>query len=98
MANLRNGNTYYIDSTAEILDEKALVVYIIVTATAANGRIVLADLGNGTAQTKLDLRVATSGDSEAFPFDAYPVLFPNGIRVVTLSNAVATLVLTKAGG
>lgn len=102
MANTFNGNTFYVDSAHsssadDLLRKGVLVAYVNVTATAANGRIVLGDVGNDP-QKKLDLRVAVSGDSQLFRFDANPVLFPNGIQVITLANAIATIVLRNPGG
>jgi len=100
MANVRNANTFYIDtqhiSDPDALDEKNIKAnYITLTATAANGRIVLAD-NNSNEILKLDLRVATSGDTAYFDFSDKPILFPNGIRVKTLSNAVATVVVGES--
>jgi hypothetical protein len=96
VANVRNANTFYIDTQSAVdadnLIIKGLAVhYVSVTATAANGRLVLQDL-TVTPATKVDLRVATSGDTEVFSFEMNPLLFPNGIKPSTLSNAVATVV------
>ena len=102
MANVQNGNSFYID-TAHVTDgddltrKNVLVAYVTVTATAANGRIVLGDAGNDP-QTKLDLRVVTSGASQVFRYDQAILIFPNGIRVMTLTNAVATVIFKNAGG
>ncbi len=102
MANVLNNNTFYIDtafasSADDLVRKNALVAYIIVTATAASGRIVLSDVG-ASPDLKLDLRVATSGATQEFSFVDNPVVFPNGIRVSTLSNAIATVVLRNPGG
>ena len=100
MANIKNGNTWYIDattsSTSDDLVGNVQITGVILSATAANGRIVLSDSSNA-AHTKLDLRVATSGASQQFFFDVAPVSFPNGVRVSTLSNAVATLIYKSTG-
>ena len=102
MANVLNGNTWFVDTqyTSEADDlvrKQLLVVYITVTATAANGRIVVGDSGSNPAP-KFDLRVAVANTTEIFRFEAKPSLFPNGIRVLTLSNAVATVVIQNPGG
>jgi len=98
MANLLNGNTFYIDSTSPDLERKqALVVYIALTATASNAIMVLSDVG-AAPQKKLELRVAGAGTTQLFRFTDSPVLFPNGISVTTLTNAVATLVIKNSGG
>jgi hypothetical protein len=92
MANVLNGNTWFADTVHsndadDLVRKQTLVTYIIVTTTGANARIVLGDSSGNTA-TKLDLRVSESGVSKLFRFDGNPVLFPNGIRVLTLTNAV----------
>jgi hypothetical protein len=102
LANTRNGNTWYVDTqhsaSSDSLAVKGIrVLGVVVTATAANGRIVLSD-EQGTPPTKLDLRVATSGDSKHFDFCESPVAFPNGIRPVTLTNAVVTVIIEEARG
>lgn len=102
MANISNGNTFYVDTAFSLESDdlartNTLVTYVIVTATAANGKIVLGDaVTNSTI--KMDLRVPTSGSSVMFRFDVSPVIFPKGIRVVQLANAVATIVFKNAGG
>jgi len=95
LANTLNGNTWFVDtaysSSADDLPLNNLMVeYVIVTATAANAVVVLSDPSTGAK--KFDLRVDTAGRSELFRFESDPVRFPNGIRVLTLTNAVATVV------
>lgn len=98
MANIRSGNTVYIDATGAISIEKNLnVVAVIVTATAASGRIVIQDNAS-SPQNKMDLRVATSGQSQLFSLVGSEVSFTNGLRIGTLTNAVATIILTSNGG
>lgn len=99
MANVRNGNSFYIDtqsssSSDDLVIRGIKVHYIILTATAANGRLVLQDTGNNV--NKCDVRVATSGACQVFDFSACPLFFPNGIKPSTLSNAVATLIGSEA--
>lgn len=100
--NVLNGSTFYIDTQwSSEADEYAKrpvhVSYIIVTATAANGRVQLADVGpNGPI--KVDLRVATAGDSKIFHFRDKSMVFPAGIKPVILSNAVVTVGVTNIGG
>lgn len=101
MANQQNGSTFYIDTahstdTDDLEKKNALVSYVVVTATAANGRIVLGDVGSNGA-TKVDLRVPVSGQSILFHFRNSPMNFPNGIKVLTLANAVATVGITNTG-
>jgi hypothetical protein len=101
LANTLNGNTWYIDTAHASADDDLsgtfFVFYIVVTATGANAVLELADAGD-TVMSKIKLGVATSGASQTFRFDNFPIRFPNGIRVKTLTNAVATLVGTQSKG
>ena len=100
MANTRNSNSWYIDtqysSATDDLSLNQLQVFaIFVTATAANGQVVLGDPVTGAK--KLDLRVPTANQTQMFTFYETPISFPNGIRVLTLANAVATAVGSSNG-
>lgn len=100
VANVRSANTFYIDtqsaSSSDDLVEKGLTVtHVIVTATSASAVLVLQD--TTTTITKCDLRVATSGATQVFDFSDNPIIFPNGVKPSTRTNAVATLVLKSRG-
>lgn len=92
-----NGNTIYITTgTGDIADTQGTkVMYVILTATSANGRIVLED--TTSTKVKIDLRVPTSGETKVFDFSAAPLYFPNGINVDTLTTASVTLVVRGQG-
>lgn len=95
MANVRSGNTHFVDSTGSLSQEKNLRIgQVILTATSANAVIVLSDHAGTTK--KLELRVAASGESRSFELPV-PMIFPNGINVTTLTNCVATLVYNGVG-
>jgi hypothetical protein len=93
MANAQNANTFYIDATGALNTRRTSVYYVVVTATAANAILELVTSGNDTK--KANLRVATSGDSAVFDFTSKPILFPDGVKVGTLTNAVATLIYNE---
>lgn len=98
MANVRNGNTYYIDSASVSLNEPSIRVRsVLLTATNATNTLVLGD-DNSTASypTKLAL-VGTSGVSLLFDYSSNPIYFPNGIRVTTVTACTATLILEGQG-
>jgi len=98
VANVRNLNTDYVDSTGTLNSGKAAkVVYIIVTATSASAVLLLTDTASGNPK-KLNLRVADANSTQVFDFSNSPIVFPNGVRVETLTNAVATVVYTTSGG
>jgi hypothetical protein len=89
MANIQSANSWYVDSTGN-LTGNFKIVYIVMTATAASGVIVFQDVT--TSANRMDLRVATSGATQVFDFSECPISCPNGIKVSTLTNAVATFV------
>lgn len=99
MANLRLGNTYYIDtqySTNEELARKNILVKgVVLTTSAAGGQLVLSDAGLGV---KLSLKAAADEDTVHFDFSSTPVIFSTSIRPTTLSNAVATVIFAESGG
>lgn len=93
MANVRSGNSHYVDSTGALTTETPTkLAGVVLIATAANAVLVLRDY-DGTV-TKLELRLATSGDSQHFDFSNTPVFFPNGINATTVTNARAILIYT----
>lgn len=96
MANIRNGNTIYVDTIGTLISDKnILVVEVLITATAANAIVAICD-PDGTS-LKLNLRVVASGSTEQFVFLS-PIHFPNGIRCLTLTNAIATIIYTRSRG
>lgn len=97
MANVRNGNSVYIDSTGTVDASGVRVVGIVLTSTAANAVLVLTD-NAGSPVNKCDLRVATSGESQFFDFSISPLWFPSGLKVGTLTNAKAMIVYTNGNG
>lgn len=100
MANVLSGNTWYIDtahsSANDDLSGSYFVYYVVVTATSSSAVLELGDAT--TNDTKLKIHVASAGTPETFDFSAFPVRFPNGIKVKTLTNAVATLVGNQSKG
>ncbi len=100
MANVRNGNTFFVNqqhiSDGDALDVKNIkATAIFITATAANGICELVD-NTANEVKKLDLRVEISGRTEFFDLALTPVVFPNGIRVKTLTNAIATILVQES--
>jgi hypothetical protein len=91
MAIVSNGNTLFVDATGTVTTKSTIVYYITVTATAANGVLVLSD--NTTNAKKADLRVATSGATQTFDFSAAPLHFPTGVKVTTATTVAVTLVV-----
>lgn len=96
MASYASSNAIYIDATGDLLTKKNLkLLSVTVTATSATAVIVLQDITN--TSFKLDLRVADAGSTQVFDYSTGPMMFPNGFKCLTLTNAIATLVYTTAG-
>lgn len=105
MGNIRNGNTFYIDTqysaaSDELLIQGVRVPYVIVSASSSANQVILVD--SVTGAKKLNLQNMNSsanlGDSRIFDFKANPLLFPNGIRPLTLSNCIVTCVIIDPRG
>jgi hypothetical protein len=92
MANVKNGNTLFVDSTGAVSSTKTLVHYVIVTATSANAVVVFSDAT--TLQKKADIRVVAAGETQRFDFSANPIHFPNGVHATTVTSAAVTLVVS----
>lgn len=94
MANATSGNVIYVDTTGDLTsDTNKRIAYIALTATGANGRVVVREVDNSNP-IKLDLRVVTSGATQIFDFSRKPIVFTTGINIGTLSNAVCSIILT----
>lgn len=97
MANVRSGNSHYVDSTGSLTTNPVKVIGVLLTATAANGVIVLKDSGGSI--TRADLRNPTSGTTVHFDLSDSPLYFPTGINVTALTNnPVATIIYDGNGG
>lgn len=89
-------NTWYIDGTDTLSDNGNIrVSEILLTPTAANAVLLLAD-NNSAPSTKIDLRAAVSGETRQFSFSERPLIFQKGVKVVTLTNAVATIIFERS--
>lgn len=99
MANVRNGNTYYIDTDGEGLEEKnQAVVYIILTAT---GGAALLELGDNISGATYPIKVAIKAEADTTKhliLNESAMIFPNGIYVKTATNCQATLLLRTPNG
>jgi len=98
MANVRNSNTYFIDTASVSLDERGVrVLGIVITGDGAVGELLLADNDSGASYpVKLDLR-APNNQSVYLDFIECPIFFPNGIRVITATTVLATLIIKSPG-
>lgn len=105
MANVRNANTFYVDSAAADTDpgttgnlavKNIRLVALTISATGGNSDLILKDVTTGA--TKLDVREATNGETDYYDFSNAPIVFPNGIAPTTVSNVVATLIIQETRG
>lgn len=91
MANVRAGNTIFIDSTGTAIDKTVKVAYMVVVGHSGAGDFDLLDNTPGQA-TKMHVEAA-SGSTVYLDFSKYPILFSEGVVVETATNVHATLVL-----
>ena len=109
MANVLNGNTFYINTSSasgtagSFIESKDIIVeaYIVSASSAGNGGISVYDLSktNGAyAAGDQKLRVGVlANTTSSLSLDKVPITFPNGIWVVPDANVTATLVLRYKG-
>lgn len=94
MANTLSGNCWYVDTAyASATDDLAANVqidYVVVTATSASALITLKDPRTGA--TFITLNVPGNGSTQVFDFTGRPIVCRNGIRIGTLTNAVASII------
>lgn len=106
MANVLNGNTFYVDSASSgagsyIAEKDVQLLAIMFTSATAGHTIELADLkqlsSGATAAAgsdKLKLSVDATNQVVSVRLADTPIRFPNGIWIKSISSgAVATLVL-----
>lgn len=99
MANVVNGNTIKIDSTGVIVmnNKNILVTCIIVASTADAAVFELQDSDGSTDVDKIRIGIKEADDTKAFEISNAPIVFPNGIKVKTVTNCEATLVFKRIG-
>lgn len=97
MANIRSGNSYYIDTASVSLDIPGIqVIGIILTGAGGAAELALSDNVSGASYpSKINVRAA-SGSTIQLILEDSPLVFPNGIRVVTATNCNATLILKES--
>lgn len=95
MANVRNGNTFYIDGTSDPLTVKGIrVSHIVVTSVSSSATLILSDVDTGAIKIKLSV----PADKTVLYVDLSdnPMVFPNGINPSTVTTCVATLMLQES--
>jgi len=99
LANVRNSNTFWVDATGALagLGDNTKLFGIILVATGATAVMRLEDNQSSTVD-KIEVRLATSGESMHFDFSTVPLLFPKGINVTIVTNCTATLILRETQG
>ena len=102
MANVLNGNTFFIDtatgSGGATFDEKNIIVTgLFVTGTGSAAILVLSDASTPVVK-KLEIQLPAAIDTKFFPLEEAKILFPNGIDPTTVTNAKATVVFKRQGG
>jgi hypothetical protein len=76
--------------------ERVVVTEVILSALSGNASITLADHNSPSYPKKITVS-ATHHDTISAPISADGIFFPNGVRVVSITNGVATLVFRRAG-
>lgn len=103
MANVLNGNTFYINESSDsgtgesYIDKKGVkVIGILAFSDATTDTIKIYDKASGSAAAgalKLSLDFATAKDEHHFDLSGTPILFPNGIWVALTGSPEITLII-----
>lgn len=92
MANVRNANTFYIDTAGaggQLAVKNIRVTHICLTGTTgATPYLLLRDIT--TTNNKVEVRTLT-GTSEFLDYSDHPIVFPNGILPQTVTDCTAVL-------
>lgn len=92
MANVRSGNSHYVDSTGQLRDDACRISKIICTATGGAGALELRD--GADSVKKIDIRVDTASKTQMLDFGVDPMFCPTGLYVHTLTNCIACILYT----
>ena len=97
MANYKQGNIWFVDSTGSLTTEpRQLIASIMFTTDNANDALVLRT--SSTASDMISIKAATADNTTQYDFPI-PLFFPAGIYVQTISSgAKAMLILASSGG
>lgn len=107
MANVRNGNTFYVDTSsdsgtaASYIDEKNVkLVGLFADVNATTDTITISDKSASAASagsTKLYVDFATAKEVHYFSLADNPIVFPNGVWVTLTGSPKLTLILQGSG-
>lgn len=99
MANIRNANTWYVDtSDASLSVTNIRVMGIILTGAGSTSVLTLGDDNSADSYpTKLTLSVAAN-TTQQIRLEDTPLVFPNGIRIKALTSGASATLLTSTAG
>lgn len=97
MANVRNSNSVYVDTTGSLTTDPTKIAYIIFTPDSANDQLILKSFDN-SGEIKISLRSATAKTTMIFDFSQSPVHFPKGIYAGTVTTGATATIVTTSGG
>ena len=90
MANIRNANTFFVDSTGTLTGANFRVEGIIYTSTDATNSVIIKDISTGAV--KFTISAPSAGETVQLRLGDSPVTFPNGVDIDTLTNATLTII------
>ena len=99
MATTQSGNIYYTTAASlsiAVPNIRLVGMYVHGTHATDPAVVVLANNDSGRSYpVMLSLELDLTQDSSFFDMSSCPMVFPNGIRIVTLTNAQITLILDR---
>ena len=108
MANVRNGNTYYVDTSSAsgtassfLTDRPIRITGVFFKVAATGDALVVYDKAagsNAAGSQKVLLVTDVAGRTEYTSFAETPIICPNGLWLGLTGSPVATFILSSAGG
>lgn len=97
MANVRNANTFYVDTQYvnpgdELSGNNIMVHHIVACGDGGTGSFTLLDYVSG--QKKFHAHIPANSTVQ-FSFEEVPILFPTGIKPSVITNCILTLVVKE---
>lgn len=93
MANTRNGNTYYIDTTGSLAVPGVAILSLTITGSGGAAVLELQDVTTTAPKGRWEVEDDTT---QLFDYSDHPIVFPNGISVVTATTCAVVAVIREA--
>jgi hypothetical protein len=94
MANVRSGNTWWVDTVGSLTTtgRNLTVTHIILTTSAASTNTAISD----GSDAKFNIRLPAGSMTQVYDFSDNPVVFTTSINVTNVNNARLTFLISES--